>query len=662
MHITRTLRRPVWLLLGLLPLLPFARAEDLIPVEKFFGNPGIRSPHLSPDGTKIAFLFPKDGRMALGLFDRATNEGRIVLEGTDDSILYLFWKGNERIVFEGDVNGTEEYFIGATDLTGKKVQRLAEARSSKDLDIYGDSAGMVSELKDDPDNIIMEGVFFDQAVNKNNTGVILLGYAPEVRKINLRTKAFTRLMTLQREQDMFYSRLIADNAGVVRMAERIRYKDSFWHHRSDNNGSFKEVAHFPIHGYADAWEPLEFSADNITLWMISREDQERGALYAYNTATKEKGPALFVPPEDSEIDGIVTDYHRNRLQGVSYYSDRRHFVWFDKTRAAIQAKLENSFKGMSCNIVSSSADDQVHLVLVGSDREPGAYYILDLKQPSLALFKRIRPEVDASKMRPKQYVDFKARDGLAIHGYLTMPAGAEGHRVPLIIHPHGGPFGVRDFWGFDDEVQFLANRGYAVLQVNYRGSGGYGRDFLDKGKRQWGRAMQDDLSDAVKWAIEVGVADPKRVAIYGASYGGYATLAGLVFTPELYCCGVNYVGPSDLGITFKERGGDAYVSDKDFDYHKEWVGDDQAALAAASPLNGVEHIRVPTLHAYGVNDPRVAIEHWNRLEAQLKRYNKPYESIVEGKQGHGFSNESSAIRFYRTMEKFLAANLAPERQ
>jgi dipeptidyl aminopeptidase/acylaminoacyl peptidase len=243
-----------------------------------------------------------------------------------------------------------------------------------------------------------------------------------------------------------------------------------------------------------------------------------------------------------------------------------------------------------------------------------------------------------------------------------MPAGAEGHRVPLIIHPHGGPFGVRDFWGFDDEVQFLANRGYAVLQVNYRGSGGYGRDFLDKGKRQWGRAMQDDLSDAVKWAIEVGVADPKRVAIYGASYGGYATLAGLVFTPELYCCGVNYVGPSDLGITFKERGGDAYVSDKDFDYHKEWVGDDQAALAAASPLNGVEHIRVPTLHAYGVNDPRVAIEHWNRLEAQLKRYNKPYESIVEGKQGHGFSNESSAIRFYRTMEKFLAANLAPERQ
>jgi dipeptidyl aminopeptidase/acylaminoacyl peptidase len=661
MYLHRTSTRPARLLLGLLLLLPLLRAEDLIPLEKFFGNPGIADPQLSPDGNKIAFLFPKDGRMALGLFDRKTGEGRIVLEGTDDSIKSLFWKGNERIVFGGDVNGTEESFIGATDLTGKKVQRLAEARSSKDLDLYGNSAGIVSELRDDPDSIIMEGIFFENGVNKNNTELLAVMVPSQVRKINLRTKASTTLLTMEREQDMHYRGVVTDHAGVVRLAYRVREKDAFWHHRTNNNGSFKELTHFPIHGYADDWEPLGFAADNNTLWLISREEHERGALYAYNTATREKGPALFVPPEGSEIDGIVTDYHESRLLGVSYYSDRRHYAWFDKARASIQAKLDNSFKGSSCRIVSSSEDDQVHLVLVGSDRDPGAYYILDLKQPSLTLFKKIRPDVDPAKMQPKLYVSFNARDGLKLYGYLTLPAGSAGKKVPLIIHPHGGPFGVRDYWGFDDEVQFLANRGYAVLQVNYRGSGGYGRAFLDKGKRQWGKAMQDDLSDAVKWATETGIADPKRIAIYGASYGGYATLAGLTFTPELYCCGVNYVGAADLAITFKERGGDAYTSDKDFDYHNEWVGTDTKELAATSPVNFVQNIRVPSLHAYGENDPRVVIEHWNRLESELRRYNKPYQAIVEGKQGHGFSNESAAIRFYREMERFLGENLAPVR-
>ena len=218
---------------------------------------------------------------------------------------------------------------------------------------------------------------------------------------------------------------------------------------------------------------------------------------------------------------------------------------------------------------------------------------------------------------------------------------------------------MRDSWGFNPEVQFLASRGYAVLQVNYRGSGGYGREFLNKGKQQWGRAMQDDLTDAVKWAIAQGYADPARVAIYGASYGGYATLVGLTLTPELYRCGVNYVGASDLDITFKNRGDDAYTTADDFSYQREWVGATAEWRAATSPVNFVQNIRVPSLHAYGEKDPRVRIDHWSRLEAQLKKFGKPYESVTQKRQGHGFREEKASLGFYGTLEKFLAEHLGP---
>ncbi len=638
---------------SLLASLQRAQAENVIPIGKFFSLPAISSPRLSPDGSKIAFLFPNNGKLALGLFDRSTNEGRMILEGSDDNITGFFWKGNDRLVFGGDVNGSESNFIGVTDLTGKKIQRLAESARHTEGTIYGDTAGIVSELREDPENIIMQGLFVGNVDNS-----YAIASLPEVQRINLRTKARTRLLTMTVENDLGYRGVLADNAGVVQGAERQREHEIIFQLRSDNNQSFAEIARFPMHGYAEMWQPLTFAADNKTLYLISYEENDRGALYAYNTETRRRGPALFVPPE-GEIDHLVMSYHQDKLLGVAYLTDRIHYHWLDQGRAALQAKLENTFKGNECRIVSSSADEQVRLVYVGSDQDPGTYYILDLKHPALTPFKRLRPDTDPARMQPMRPITLTARDGLELHGYLTLPAGAEGRRGPLIIHPHGGPFGARDSWGFDPEVQFLANRGYAVLQVNYRGSGGYGREFLDKGRYQWGRAMQDDLTDAVKWAIAQGVADPKRVAIYGASYGGYATLAGVTMTPELYCCAVNYVGAADLTITFKDRGEDADRTDRDFSYQKEWVGKTKDYLEQTSPVNFVERIRVPTLHAYGENDPRVKFDHWRRLESQLKKYNKPYVAIVEAKQGHGFSNESASIRFYQAMEKFLAENLAP---
>jgi dienelactone hydrolase len=573
----------------------------------------------------------------------------MILRGQDESIYAFFWKGNDRIVFEADVAGNESFFIGSTDLSGKNVLRLAESQRM-DEGLTGTFANIVDELHGDPDRIVVAGFFADNVDN-----AAFFGGDAMVARINVRNKARSPVFEFK-ELDRT-ARLIADNAGAFRIRGRLVGKDIVWEHRIDDGHEFRQIARHPFHGYAENWQPFRFAADNVTLWMISREDHDRGALYAFNTRTLEKGAPLFVPPE-GEIDDIVTTPDNRKLLGVVYESEQRHYHWFDPARAALQLKLENTFAGTDVRVTSESDDENVRLIWVGYDREPGTYFLFDQKAGSLALFKRTR-DIDPAALQPRKPVAYRARDGLEIHGYLTLPAGAQAKRVPLIIHPHGGPFGIRDVWGWDAEAQFLASRGYAVLQPNYRGSGGYGRDFINRGRCQWGRAMQDDLSDGVKWASEQGIADPKRVAIYGASYGGYATLAGVTLTPDLYCCGVNYVGAADLEITFHNRGEDAYLRAGDFSYQQEWVGPTAEYRAQTSPVNFVQNIRVPTLHAYGEKDPRVKIDHWERLEPLLKKYNKPYEFVTQKKQGHGFRDEKASMGFYERMEKFLAENLAP---
>lgn len=632
-------------------VLPAFAAPTPPTIDQFFGLPNVRQPRLSPDGKKIAFLFPHEKRMALGVFDRTTNESRMVVRGEDESIFSFFWKGNDRLVFEGDVAGNESFFVGSTDLTGRKILRLAESQRVEN-GITGTIANIVDPFRADPSRIVVAAFFAD-----NSDTTVFVGRTAVVAKLNVLTR--TRSPVLELKESDRNVRLLADNAGALRIRGRLVGPEVVWEHRADDGATFKEIARHPYHGYQETWQPLAFAADNVTLWLLVRSEHDRGALQAYHTRTGQLGPVLFTPAE-GELDAeLVTTPDRKKLLGIAYEVERRRYHWFDEERAALQRKLENSFTGCDVRITSESDDQNVKLIYVAHDREPGSYFVLDQKAGSLVLFKRIR-NLDPNALRPRQPISYPARDGLTIHGYLTLPAGAQGKRVPLVIHPHGGPFGVRDSWGYDVDAQFLASRGYAVLQPNFRGSGGYGRAFLDKGRQQWGRAMQDDLSDGVKWAIAQGFADPARVAIYGASYGGYATLAGLTLTPELYRCGVNYVGASDLELTFKARGEDAYRQPNDFSYQLTWVGPTPEYRAATSPVNLADRIRVPTLHAYGEKDPRVKFDHWTRLEAQLKKHGITYETLNERKQGHGFRDEKASIGFYGRLEEFLAKHLAPE--
>jgi dipeptidyl aminopeptidase/acylaminoacyl peptidase len=264
-----------------------------------------------------------------------------------------------------------------------------------------------------------------------------------------------------------------------------------------------------------------------------------------------------------------------------------------------------------------------------------------------------RPGIDPKLMRPMEPITYTARDGLVIHGYITRPTGFEDKPAPLIVMPHGGPYGPRDSWWFDADTQFLTSRGYAVLRVNFRGSGGYGVKFMEKGRFEWGAKMQDDLTDAVKWAIEKGYADPKRIGWLGGSYGGYAVLAAAAFTPEIAKTAVNIVGVTDLTMISRLGGS----RDTAYIFADTWLGSDMDVLRQRSIIGNVDKIQVPTFHAYGLNDPRVEIEHWSKLKSQLERHNKPYEYIVERYEGHGFQEAEARIGLMRRVEKFLAANL-----
>jgi dipeptidyl aminopeptidase/acylaminoacyl peptidase len=333
-----------------------------------------------------------------------------------------------------------------------------------------------------------------------------------------------------------------------------------------------------------------------------------------------------------------------------------HYQFFDDQRRGLQERLEQLLPGVEVAVAGMSKDETKTLVVTYTDRSQGTYYFYDRATDKLTKLVDISPWIEEANMAPMKPVQYTSRDGLTIHGYLTLPIGVEPKNLPVVVNPHGGPW-YRDRWGFNPEVQFLANRGYAVLQMNFRGSTGYGKAFWEASFKQWGRTMQDDITDGVQWLIKEGIADPKRVAIYGGSYGGYATLAGLAFTPDLYACGVDYVGVSNL-FTFMNTFPPYWELGRKMVY--EMVGDpekDKDLMTAASPFFHADKIKAPLLVAQGANDPRVNKAESDQIVDALKARGIDVPYIVKDNEGHGFMLEENRFDFYRAMEAFLGKHL-----
>ncbi|RDJ00466.1 S9 family peptidase [Dyella solisilvae] len=401
--------------------------------------------------------------------------------------------------------------------------------------------------------------------------------------------------------------------------------------------------------------PIGFNHDNTRLYvevthpegpdsieLMDLQSSERTLLYRGEFAD----PGELLPAADgSDFYGVITG---DGVQAV-------HFFDLHGIEAQITDALAASFPGQLIRLTSFTRDGRLAIVDVSSDRNPGDYYLFDLDKSQARYLFSERRWLPTKRMRPMQPIALNARDGVQLHGFLTEPEGKG--PFPMVVLPHGGPHGLFDQWMFDEETQLLASRGYAVLQINYRGSGGYGAHFENMGYRQWGLAMQDDITDATRWAIREGHADSARVCIYGGSYGGYAALEGAVREPDLYRCAIGYAGVYDLRLQLTKS--DTQRTDSGLDYLHEAMGDDTADLLRRSPIAGADQIKANLLLIHGYLDERAPYAHFKALTNALDKQRKHYESLVESSEGHGFFLLDHQLAMYDKLLDFLARNIGP---
>ena len=594
-------------------------AKKLVPLKDFFRNPVKASYEISPDGKKLAYLAPYNNRMNIFV------DGRRLTSITDRDISGIFWKGNDYIIFGRDFDGDENYQIFSVSVRTGRTKALTPFK------------GVRSKILDDLEDVSEDEILF--TMNQRNPELF------DVYRLNIKTGA----IKLEVENFGNITDWGTDHNGVVRLASASDGVNTDLYYRKDGNSKFKKIIRAD---YKSAFEPLFFTFDNKNLYVSSNIGRDKTTIIEYDPERRREIRTIY---SNNEVDAASLYYSKKRkvLLSATYYTDKLHRIFLDKEIENIYKKIEAKLpKNIEIALVSNNKEEDVLVIRTYSDKTLGSYYLYDVKKDHIKKLAEVSPWIKANEMSEMIPIQYTSRDGLTIHGYLTIPKVAKAKNLPVVINPHGGPW-ARDYWGFDPEVQFLANRGYAVLQMNFRGSTGYGKKFWSSSFKQWGLTMQDDITDGVKWLVDQGIADPKRVAIYGGSYGGYAVLAGVTFTPDVYACGVDYVGVSNLFTFMKTI--PAYWRPM-LDMFHEMVGDpesDQDLLARTSPVLHVDNIKVPLFIAQGEKDPRVNINESNQMVDALRKrgINVPY--MVKKNEGHGFRNEENRMDFYKAMEKFL---------
>ena len=605
-----------------------------IPLEDFFRNSERTGYQLSPDARHISYLAPWNDRLNLFVrpIDRPDTEAVRLTAETERSLAGYMWADNERLIFSKDTAGDENYQLYGVRLDGSDLRAYTA--------FEGVRSGIIDDLEEQPDFILI-------CMNRRNPEVF------DPYRLNLTTGE----LTLLAENPGNYQGWMTDHDGKLRAAVAIvDGVNTQLLYRDTEEDPFRPVL---TTNFKDVVSFMEFTPDNLEVYAATNLGRDKTVLVRMNPATCEELELLY---EDDRYDVESISYSRKRKKLLSVYCTGhkepvRHY--FDEEERLLRKRIGEHFPGRRFGMADSDKAEEHYLVYVGGDRTRGAYWLYDATTDQVTHMADLAPWLDEAEMNEMLPVSYTTRDGLHIEAYLTLPDGLsldEARNLPVVVNPHGGPW-ARDTWGFSSEVQFLANRGYAVFQMNYRGSTGYGRRFLEASYKQWGLRMQDDITDGVKWLIGQGIADPARIAIYGGSYGGYATLAGLCFTPELYACGIDYVGVSNL-FTFMQTIPPYWRPMLDMMY--EQVGHpetDREQLAATSPALHADNIRVPLLIAQGANDPRVNKAESDQMVEALRQRGITVEYMVKDNEGHGFHNQENRFDFYRAVEKFLQAHL-----
>ncbi|MDR2236090.1 MAG: S9 family peptidase [Chryseobacterium sp.] len=608
-------------------------------VEDYFARPKASQFKLSPDGQYLSYKEKdKDSKNHVYVKDLKTGKITKAIVERDDLIKSYGWLDKKRLFYTQDKGGNENIHLYAADIDGKNLKDLTP--------FEGITLNSVRLIKD-TDYVVV-------SMNKNNKQIF------EPYRINFNTGEMTQLYE-NKDVNNPIDDYLFDKDGNLRgysvleggLTTKTYYKDL-------QTGKFNLIKSTD---WKDNFNVLRFndnSKNKDEAYVYTNLDSDKGRIVLYDLKKNAVIKEVYSNPVYDVGSISVAGKNRNyELDYISYSGVKGETVPVSKFYKEIDDQLKKEFGDKEFGIVSSDDNDDKLLVIVSSDKLYGTYYEYDTKTKKTKLLYDLMPmlkEADMAEMRP---IEFKSRDGLTIRGYITLPKAAlEGKKVPMIVNPHGGPQGIRDEWGFNPETQLFASRGYATLQVNFRISGGYGKEFQKAGYKQIGRKAMDDVEDGVKYAIAQGWADQNKIAIYGGSHGGYATLMGLIKTPDLYACGVDYVGVSNI-FTFFDSFPEYWKPYKEM-VKQIWYDLDnpeEAKIAKeVSPVFQIDKIKKPLFVVQGANDPRVNINESDQIVKGMraKGYEVPY--MVKYDEGHGFGKEPNRIELYKYMLGFFAEN------
>ena len=607
-------------------------AAPLIAMEDFFRNPEMTSFQLSPDGQHISFLQPWQSRLNVHVRRIDSDEVTRITNSTERDIRGYGWANNKRLVYVQDSGGDENFHAFAVNLDGGNFMDLTP--------FAGIQARFVDILEDDPEHVLV-------AINDRDPRI------HDVHRVDVNTGE-REVAAINPGNIMGWQ---TDNAGKIRVATTTDGVNTSLLYRDTESDEFEVIV---TTNFKETVEPLYFTFDDKQLYVASNIGRDKTAIFRYDPKTKEYLDLIY---ENDEVDvsNLMRSRFKKKVTGVAYVTDKRQYHFFDAEREALQKSLERKLPGVEVVVTSMSRDERHLMVRTFTDRTRGAYYYFNVDSRDLLKLVEVSPWLQADQMAEMKPIKYQSRDGLTINGYLTLPLGIDARNLPVVVNPHGGPW-ARDYWGFNPEVQFLANRGYAVLQMNFRGSTGYGKDFWTTSFKQWGGTMQDDISDGAEWLIEQGIADPARIGIYGGSYGGYAVLAGLTKTPDLFACGVDYVGVSNI-FTWMDAIPPYWEPYREMLY--EMVGhpvEERELIESISPIFHADKIAVPLLVAQGANDPRVNKEESDQMVEALRARGIEVSYMVKDNEGHGFGNEENRFDFYGDMEGFFAKHLGGSKE
>lgn len=635
---------------AVLSLAPIA-GTCAVPLAAFVNEDQYSNPRLSPDGKHIAITV----RIAQGArfvpvvmtyqLPEMKQVGAIRFPLFETPLDYAWVSPTRLAISKGREFGSRERPMAtgevvASEVDGSKAHYLFGYKmflSSKQGNRYGDdyAYGYVT------------------AVPRERNGHLFLASHPWEGKFSLlfdidSTKATRKLVANLPMQDLDF---VLQQDGTPRFATGVdEQSDSVVFRFDDASGAWNKMQDIKLRHY----QPLAFGADDQEFFAIYSRDGEPDKLVREHVATG-KRTVLFEDP----VGNFTQTMYGSSAPPFAAYSavglPRVRYLDETSADATLHKQLAAQFPGQLVHFIDVSDDRKLVLFSVSSDRDPGTYFLFDRTNMKAEMLFTAKETIDPEQMAERRPVSFKARGGLELHGYLTMPAHAAGARPPLVLLPHGGPHGIQDDWFFDTDAQFLASRGYAVLQVNYRGSGGRGVNFKEAGYRQWAGKMMDDLVDATRWAIAQGMADGDRVCTYGASFGGYASMMLAAREPDLYKCAVGYVGAYDLKLLAKpanDRRDKVRAS-----FFRKVVGDDPEELTRNSPISQAARIKAPVLLVHGGQDKRTPVEHAHAMRAALTAAGRPPEWFLAPNEGHGFYDTANRTAFYEKLEAFLGKHI-----